>query len=389
MYKSKSIEKFGGGYELSSTRRSNLELFRIITMFFIVAHHYVVNSGLTAVDGPIYANPVSWKSIFLLLFGAWGKTGINCFVLITGYFMCASKITLKKYLKMLSEIVFYRLAIYVSFLASGYESFSITTFVKMFMPVTAVGQNFSDCFLIFYLCIPFLNILLTHLNEKRHIYLLSLLSFTYVFFGTIRIMDMSVDMNYVSWFIVLYFIAAYIRKFPKSIFDNSRFWAFAMLGTLTISVLSIVICTGLSEWLNMHLAYFFVQDSNTFLALVTALSAFMFFKNLKMRNSKLINTIAASTFGVLLIHANSDTMRRWLWQDVLHNVEVYDTAYLVPHAVLSVLAIYIICTVIDYLRIRFIEKPVFVLWDKHEQSLVSKYKTLESAICRKLHIKEE
>ena len=28
-------------------RDSSIELFRIITMFVIVAHHYVVNSGLT------------------------------------------------------------------------------------------------------------------------------------------------------------------------------------------------------------------------------------------------------------------------------------------------------------------------------------------------------
>ncbi len=66
-------------------RSSNLELFRIITMLLIIAHHYVVNSGLTEI---LYVNPLSSKSIFLFLFGAWGKTGINCFVLITGYFMC-------------------------------------------------------------------------------------------------------------------------------------------------------------------------------------------------------------------------------------------------------------------------------------------------------------
>jgi len=52
---------------ITSKRDSNLELFRIITMFLIVAHHYVVNSGLTA---PIYENVVSARSIFLLLFGA-------------------------------------------------------------------------------------------------------------------------------------------------------------------------------------------------------------------------------------------------------------------------------------------------------------------------------
>ena len=134
---------------------------------------------------------------------------------------------------------------------------------------------------------------------------------------------------------------------------------------------------------------FLVTDSNTFLVPTTGLSVFMYLKNLNIKNSKFINTVAASAFGVLLIHANSDTMRRWLWQDVLHNVEVYSTDYLVPHAILSVIVIYVVCTCIDYLRIKFIEKPFLKLWDKHEPMLVSKYKTIESAICRKLQIKGE
>ena len=77
-------------------------------MLLIVAHHYVVNSGLTAADGPIYASPMSGRSLFLLLFGAWGKIGINCFVMITGYFMCPSQITAKKLAKLVCEFMFYR-----------------------------------------------------------------------------------------------------------------------------------------------------------------------------------------------------------------------------------------------------------------------------------------
>ena len=54
-------------------RDSNLELFRIITMLFIVAHHYVVNSGLMAQAGPIYGAVLSLPSQFLLMFGALAK----------------------------------------------------------------------------------------------------------------------------------------------------------------------------------------------------------------------------------------------------------------------------------------------------------------------------
>ena len=46
-------------------RESNLELYRIIVMFMIVAHHYVVNSGLMDV---MKEAPTSPNSIFFYLF---------------------------------------------------------------------------------------------------------------------------------------------------------------------------------------------------------------------------------------------------------------------------------------------------------------------------------
>lgn len=72
---------------ISKSRSSNFELYRIICMLMIVAHHYVVNSGLTCTDCLLKNDFTSSNSIFLVLFGAWGKTGINCFLMITGFFM--------------------------------------------------------------------------------------------------------------------------------------------------------------------------------------------------------------------------------------------------------------------------------------------------------------
>lgn len=83
----------------------------------------------------------------------------------------------------------------------------------------------------------------------------------------------------------------------------------------------------------------------------------MFFKNLHFHN-KSINAISAASFGVLLIHANSDVMRQWLWKDVLNNVRIYGTDIMIIHAFLAVIGIYVICTVIDMLRIKFIERPL-------------------------------
>ena len=109
----------------------------------------------------------------------------------------------------------------------------------------------------------------------------------------------------------------------------------------------------------------FVADSNTFLAVATGVCAFMFFKNLKIKYYKVINAFAASTFGVLLIHANSEALRQWLWKDTIDCVGHYDAKLMPLYAIGCVLGIFVACSLIDMIRIWFIEKPFFKAWDKH------------------------
>ena len=363
-------------------RDSNLELFRIITMLLIVAHHYVVNSGLTAADGPIYASPMSGRSLFLLLFGAWGKIGINCFVMITGYFMCKSQITAKKFAKLVCEFMFYRWVFYLIFLISGYAPFSIKTLVKVVIPITQINQNFTGCFVVFWLFIPFLNLLLKHTNERQHIRLILLSSFLYIILGTVR----QVTMNYVSWFIVLYFISSYFRLYPKKIFSNTKLWGILAFCSVMIAAISVVASAWLGRRIHRNMAYAFVTDSNTFLAVVVGVCAFMFFKNIKIKYNCFINTVAASTFGVLCIHANSDTMRQWLWKDTLDNVGHYNSSLMPLHAVGSVLGIFAVCVIIDIIRINLLEKPFFKFWDKHWDGFLAKFKRIEDKIFKKLNV---
>ena len=87
-------------------------------MLLIIAHHYVDNSPLLEI---IRENPSSKESIFLWLFGMWGETGINCFLMITGYFMCCQNITLRKFLKLFLEVLFYNVLIYCIFVLFGYQ----------------------------------------------------------------------------------------------------------------------------------------------------------------------------------------------------------------------------------------------------------------------------
>lgn len=327
-------------------------------MLVIVAHHYVVNSGLSSA---VCENTLlGVQDFFILLFGWGGKTGINCFMLITGYFMCTSNITALKYGKLLGERYFYAILFFIIFLVSGYSAFSIKGFLKMLFPFWTVKDNFTGCFLLFYLFIPFLNKLIHALTEKEHLVITGLCLFIYTILPSFA--KANVGYSYVTWFIVLYFISSYIRLYPKAIFENAKRWGALTAGSLMLSWMSVVTLAWIgSKYGKAQIAYFFVSDSNKILAVSTAVCAFLFFRNIRIKQSRIINTVAASTFGVLLIHANSDTMRQWLWKDVLNNVGWYHSPWLYLHAVASVVGIFAACTLIDMVRKRVFERP-FLEW---------------------------
>lgn len=334
---------------MKSQRNSNLELYRIIVMLLIVAHHYVVNSGLI---GQMQSSPLTTNSVFLYLFGMWGKTGIDCFVLITGYFMCKSKATAAKFFKLLFEVMFYKIVIYLIFVATGVVTFTFTSFARALIPISNVGDGFTTGFIFFYLFIPFINVLISHIDKSMHQKLILLCLFIYTIWYMVP--GYRVTYNYVTWFIVLYLISSYVRLYPFTRF-NTKHWGYLSLLLICISAVSVIAL----RYMGYNNPFRLVADSNAILALLTAFTTFMFFKDLQIKQSRFINTVAASCFGVLLIHANSNAMRQWLWCDTLRNVEYLDSSYCALHAITAVLVIYIICTLIDMIRIRFIERPFF------------------------------
>ena len=332
-------------------------------MLLIVAHHYVVNSGLIQA---IAEAPLTASSAVMTIFGAWGKIGINCFVLITGYFMCKSSFSSRKLVKLYLQILFYTLVIYGIFCITGHETFSpLQTLYKIF-PIKNLTNGFSSCFLVFYLFIPFLNLFLKHLNKRHHTYLVILLITLYSIVPNIPFITFS--FNYVEWFIALYFIASWLRFYGNELKISHRKWGYFALISIILSCLSILSLLYLkhSGKVGAFIPYHFVMDSNQILALVTGITSFMWFKDLKMRYYPLINTIGATTFGILLIHANSDAMRQWLWNDTIDVVGNFQSEILptLGYALISVFIIFFICSFIDWLRTILVEPHILKFADR-------------------------
>lgn len=336
-------------------RSSNLELYRIIVMLMIVSHHYVVNSGLMDI---LQNSPLSPSSSVMLIFGGWGKIGINCFLLITGYFMCKSEFTWQKLLKLYLWITFYSILIYVIFVITGHEKLTLFHALWKLWPLKEFTPNgFVSCFLMFYLFIPFLNLFLKHLQKRQHQYLIILLL---IFYGILpSIPKVHIQFNYVSWFMAIYIISTYIRIYGLMPKVTHRMWGILTLMSIIICSLSVLGMEAIYKlnYTDKFVPYFFVTDSNKIIPIFTAVASFMYFKDLKIPQSKLINMVGGVTFGVFLIHTNSDAMRQWLWKETVDCVGHFTSSLLwtLGYAIISVLLIFIVCAGIDWFRGKYIE----------------------------------
>ena len=92
-------------------RNTNLEILRIIAMFFIIAHHFAVH-GMGGVNF-VASNPNNYLIYFA---GILGKIGVVVFILISSYFMVNSRFTFRKFMFIAGEVWFYSLLFLILFL---------------------------------------------------------------------------------------------------------------------------------------------------------------------------------------------------------------------------------------------------------------------------------
>ena len=174
--------------------------------------------------------------------------------------------------------------------------------------------------IIMMLFIPFANILIRAMTKRQYQILLGL---SLLYFTGISTFLKNDVFDFVFWMLVVYFIGGYIRIYPCR-WDNIRYGILGTVCSIVLMILSILTIDFVGSKFGLETYYYFVSDANKILAVAAAISIFIMFKNWKLGYIKWINVIASTTFGVLLVHANSATNRRFLWIDVFVNVGHYN-----------------------------------------------------------------
>lgn len=342
---------------MNKERNSNIEILRIISMLFIVVSHYSIHGEISLTALPVGINRLILEITRL------GNIGVIIFILISGYYMIGQKnIQLKKILKLLFQVSFYSLLIYILFIILGLESFSIKTFIKNIFPVIFNKYWFATAYILLYLLSPFINKFLNNLEKKEHLLFLIV---TLVLFSIIPTFTaQKLYGNELIQFMMFYSIGAYLRKYPDNLFTRKKINLIMLLGTTILLIMSSLTFDLLGtkmEIFNSRSCYFFNRSS--ILAILFSISLFNLFINKKEFNNKYINLISSCTFGVYLIHDNT-LVREAIWVDVFKNHDYVYSNNLFFHMIICVIIVYIACIIIEYIRKNIIEKYLFKFLDK-------------------------
>lgn len=333
-------------------RNSNIELLRIISMMMIISLHFWGHCvDISNVE------MFSFTYFFGWFFRGLSHVSVNVYVLISAYFLCNSTFKFKRLIKLVTEVWFYSVLIYVLYCASGRTTPSIGGLLHTALPVLFGEYWFATIYVGMYILSPFLNKALTAFDQKESRKLIFVL---FLLFSLIpNIFFYSKWLNFgegygIVWFVVLYTIGTYIRNFVTTdiLIENKRkiYWLCALFCVLpVISKATIAAVTTAIVGHQVASGAFFLNNSIIILpASVLVLLSFLTFDIKGIAISKLVNFIAGSCFAVYLIHDNN-RVRNDLWNFVHEHLDI-NSLNIVWQYFLWIIIIFTACVAIDLVR---------------------------------------
>lgn len=340
-------------------RETKFELLRMIAMLMIVFHHFALYGGFD------FANTISLNHFWYNLIISGGKIGVILFVFISGYFLIDDPnpyISLKKVIHFWMPVIFYSVAGYLIFLLAGRVTFNVKSFISFLFPITFSQWWFASAYFVLYLIHPFLNKMLLRLSKTEFQYALILMVVLWSIIPTLTTKEF--QSNSLVWFVVLYSIAAYIKIYGLRPNWSCRhyFLAWLILSLLTYLTSVLFMLLG-KKWMFFaeHEVYFYGLQK--FSTLLIALSLFMGFVTLDVKQCKFVNLISSATFGVYLIHEHA-LVRNWLWITLCHAYDFQNSGWLILFSIAIVICVFISCVVIDLFRQYVLHIPFMKLFDK-------------------------
>ena len=346
------------------TRQSNFELLRIVSMLMIIFYHAFYHLKVTGDAVPASESHFSFNIVIGYLLGSWGLVGVGCFFLISAYFLIdnSQSFGIKKILRLILQVIFWSFVMLVlsiklrvypdnDSLLKGIVMIVVSPFLGIYWFITA--------YIFMYILYPFLNQFIKKADLKLYRKVIIILTVIVPVFTFGRGQNLGQNLTSCDLGIALYYylLCGYLKRTPGNFFERYAVKIFWITNILTV-VLEII-CDLIPPLTKAGISR--LQGRNSIFAIISAVALFYIFKNLKIKPSKIINTIAKGTLGVYLIH-ESPFWSDKLWNNLINLDFYFETSYyFIVFYIVSVLTIYCIAVFMDLARLNFLEKPLFKL----------------------------
>lgn len=344
-----------------TSRASNIELLRILSMFLIVLCH-------ACIHGLKFANySFSTNYVIAQMLSSGGKLGVNLFILITGYFLHKKEILPSRIFRICKLVWIYSILLFfvaVVFFNGRLDFNSILEVV--FAPLYIYW--FATAYLLLMVIVPFLNTLISNLDEYRHRQLIIILFFLFSILSFI--FRVAAGYSSLSFFCLLYLTGAYFGKnheierntklstFISDILSNGVKTNILLLLCVLSLFMSILVFDYLGKYNDIFLdnAMYFTGQASPII-FVLGIIIFIKFSILEIGEIPIINSTASTMFAVYLIHDNK-FFRSYLWNNVFNIGKIWGNPPLtfLVKLLFIVLSVFFVCMLIEKIRIYIVNK---------------------------------
>lgn len=345
-------------------RNSAVELLRILAMGMIVLSHICVHSGFDSTYSLLTVNRL------FVQFGYLGNLGVVLFLMISGYFQCTSGFRPRAVVRLLAQVWFYSVALFLVCRFLFGCSYTADMLLQVFFPTIFQEYWFFTAYIVLLLLSPFLNIMIRNLTRQQFQTMLALMILLWSAIPTLT--KQSMYAAEIPQFLLYYCLGAYFRLYPDTVFQKTLLRRFAAVGAFLV-LYGLTVIFGYCERFTPEAfgASTRFYDRNSLLILLAAVGLFTLAIYSKPFTSRLVNTIGSCTFGVYLIH-DHPVVRSLLWKNWLHWGAYFTSGSFIPRLILSVLLVFLLCTLVEWLRQKTVAKPLEQLVERLLSPLLKK-----------------
>lgn len=338
---------------LSSGRRnSSIELLRLLCMLAVVGYHYVYVDG----GGWLARQPLSIAKFvyqFVYMGGGWVANFI--FFAISVWFLLEREQTLTGSLRRVwileRELLFWSLGLLGMTLllrrAGVPTGGGLTrTVARSVFPLSTNLWWYASAYALFLALSPFLNEGLRKLTRRRHGQLCIVVLLVWGVAGLVPQVEFGLTDASVFVFIYWYVLIAYYRWHMREL-DVRACWALIGVGAVIELVYllggnAVFMATGRMLGLQM-----FIFDHWRLPSMMIGAGVLLLVMRCSFHN-RFINVLAASSFGVYLIHFYPPVFA--CWTSYLPLRGMFSSSHPILYGGLTILAVFAVCLMLDLLR---------------------------------------